>query len=350
MPKGLRTLLVIVSALVLVSFALLVINQTAGVVTLAEALRPGLGQIVLWSLVAVYAALTITPLVLLLRLRKPLIAPTATQGPEYDAYLRRLAGRLSASSLVSSRPIESREQIEAALAEIGECADRLVKANAGRVFLATAVSQSGRLDAFMVLGIQLRMVWQLAHLYAQRPTIRELFHLYANVATTAFVAGSLEDLDVSEQVAPILSASLPTLAGEVPGLRVAAGLVANSIVIGSANAFLTLRVGMVAKGYCAPLVAQPRGVVRRAAVTQATRLLGEVVANGSAKVSKAVWDASRQGVSATASGVAGLAKDAGGTVAGLAKGAGEAVAGLAKGVGDTAFSVVRRKAEHEEPQ
>ena len=125
---------------------------------------------------------------------------------------------------------------------------------------------------------------------------------------------------------------------------------ANSIVIGSANAFLTLRVGMVAKGYCAPLVAQPRGVVRRAAVTQATRLLGEVVANGSAKVSKAVWDASRQGVSATASGVAGLAKDAGGTVAGLAKGAGEAVAGLAKGVGDTAFSVVRRKAEHEEPQ
>ena len=349
MPKGLRTLLVVVSALVVVSFALLVINQTAGVVTLADALRPGLGPLVLWSLVAVYAVLLLTPLVLFLRLRKPLVAPTESQGPEHKAYLRRLAARLSENDRVSCRPLETQEQIELALSELDACADALVKAHAGRVFLATAVSQSGRLDAFMVLGLQLRMVWQLAHLYAQRPTVRELIHLYANVAATSFVAGSLEDIDVGEQIAPILSASLPAIAAEVPGLRVAAGLVASSIVTGTANAFLTLRVGMVAKRYCAPLVAERRGVVRRAAVTQATKLLGEVVASGSASVSKAIWGASRQGVGATVSGVTDLAKGAGGAVAGLAKGAGEAVVGLAKDAGDTALSVVRRK-ERDQPQ
>ena len=348
MPKGLRTVLVVVSALALVSFALLLINQAAGVVALAEAFWPGLGQGVLWGLVGIYAVLVITPLVLFVRLRKPLVAPASTEGPEYEAYLQLLAARLSVSSHAAGRSLETADQIEVVLAEIGKRADALVKAHAGRVFLATAVSQSGRLDVFMVLGIQMQMVWQLAHLYAQRPTIRELLHLYANVAATAFVAGSLEDIDVSEQVAPILSAALPTIAAEVPGLRLAAGLVANAVVTGSANAFLTLRVGMVAKRYSAPLVAQERGVVRRAAVTQATRLLGEVVASGSTKVSEAIWDVSRRGVSATVSGVAGLAKDAAGTVAGLAKGAGQAVAGVAKGAGETAFSAARRTGKRHE--
>ena len=63
----------------------------------------------------------------------------------------------------------------------------------------------------MVLGIQAQMVWQIAHVYAQRPGLPEMLRLYANVVGTAFVAGSLEDIDPGEQIAPILAAALPAM-------------------------------------------------------------------------------------------------------------------------------------------
>lgn len=310
MDTGWRRLAVAISLLVLLSFTLIAINQTAGVVQLATTLDPRLGRALLIVLLVAWGALLITPVALWLRLRRPLDVPEQTTGPEYEAYLDRLRRRLRDNPHLTGHPLESREQLENAIGELDRRVDALVKARAGRVFLATAVSQSGRLDAFMVLGIQTHMVWEIVHVYAQRPSLRELLHLYANVTGTAFVAGALDEIDPAEQIAPILSAALPTMAAELPGLRAAGSVFANSVVTGSANAFLTLRVGMVARRYAAPLVKQPRGAIRRAAIADATRLLGEVVAGGTARLSKAMLQASRQTVGGTISGAAGLARDA----------------------------------------
>lgn len=311
MLDSLRRLTIALSAVALLAFALLAVNQTAGVVQLLATYDPRLGRVALVVLLIAWALVLATPVLLYLRLQRPLDVPATTEGPEYDAYLARLGVRLAANPRLRGRPLGTRDDIAGALQELGSHVDTLVKAQAGRVFLATAVSQSGRLDAFMVLGIQAHMIWEIAHVYAQRPALPETLRLYTNVVATAFIAGSLEEIDPGEQIAPVISAALPAMAAELPGFRAAGTVFANSVMTGSANAFLTLRVGMVAKRYCAPLVAQPRGTIRRAAIAEATRLLAEVVAAGTARLSKAVWDASRQTVGSSVAGAADLARSAG---------------------------------------
>ena len=136
---------------------------------------------------------------------------------------------------------------------------RIIKATASQVFLSTAVSQSGRLDTLLVFSMQTRMVWKLAHLYYQRPTLRDMVRLYANVAGTSFVAGELQDVDLSEQVEPVFSAVVGSLGGAVPGFQLVASILANSILSGAADAFLTLRVGMIARRYCGAAGARAAG-------------------------------------------------------------------------------------------
>ena len=76
-----------------------------------------------------------------------------------------------------------------------------------RVFLATAVSQSGRLDGLLVFAAQSRMVWKIALLHYQRPSVRDMINLYANVAGTAFVASEIEDININEHVEPVIGAA-----------------------------------------------------------------------------------------------------------------------------------------------
>ena len=75
-------------------------------------------------------------------------------------------------------------------------AEDIIKDTASQVFISTAVSQNGNLDAILVLSAQSRMVWQVAHVYYQRPALREMAQLYANVIPTAFFASKLDDIDI----------------------------------------------------------------------------------------------------------------------------------------------------------
>src|SRR5205814_7061868 len=79
---------------------------------------------------------------------------------------------------------------------------------------------------------------------------RELVRLYANVAGTAFIASGLESLDLGEMVAPLAVSVVPALKGGIPGLSGISALLVKCVSNGAANAFLTLRVGEVARGYC----------------------------------------------------------------------------------------------------
>jgi hypothetical protein len=311
MSRTLRTFGLLASGFILLTFAVLVVNQTAQVVQLATAVHPRLGTATLWALLATYAALIGTPVVLLIRLPSPLVPPKSAEGPEFEAHLNRLRERLAASPHLAGRDLSDRAAIEEALRVLDERADQEVREAAAGVFLATAVSQSGRLDALLVLVAQSRMVWRVAHVYHQRPTPRDLARLYANVAGTAFVAGELQDINVGEQVEPILSAAVGALGASLPGFQVAGAILANCVLSGSANAFLTLRVGAIAKRHCGALVLEPRPTLRRAATAEAARHLGGIVAEGSGRLTKAIWRASVDKVGGAVSGATGRAKEAG---------------------------------------
>jgi hypothetical protein len=48
----------------------------------------------------------------------------------------------------------------------------------------------------LVLAAQTRLIWKVALVYYQRPSLRDFVQLYANVASTAFIAAGVEDIDV----------------------------------------------------------------------------------------------------------------------------------------------------------
>lgn len=212
MLKTLRTITLCLAGFVLLAFGLFVLNQTVQVVELAERIDPRLGLGVLWLLLVAYAILLLTPLYLWLRLPAALAPAKSDSGPEFERHLEALSKRLQRNPRLSEADLETREDLERALTVLSEGSDEIIRDSAASVFLTTAISQSGRLDTFLVLGAHFRLVWRLAQLYYQRPTLRDMTYLYANVAATAFMAGELEDIDVSQQVQPILSSVLGSAA------------------------------------------------------------------------------------------------------------------------------------------
>jgi len=337
MGRTLRTISLVISAFVLLAFGVTVVNQTAGVVSLMDRIDPVLGWITLVGLLSLYGGLIGVPVVLFLRLPRSLEPPVSEDDPDFPRHLERLQTRLAANPHLQGETITTdKENLERAIAQLDGRADEIVKETAAIIFLSTAVSQNGKLDGAIVLAAQARMIWKLAHVYCQRPTLKDMTRLYANVAGTAFVAGALEEIDLTEQVQPILSSTISSMAGVIPGFQIAAMILVNSVMTGSANAFLTLRVGMIAKRYCAGVVLPPKGALRRSASAEAAKLLGAIVAGGTAKLSGAIWSAVRSQSGRAIGGVAGSVRGTVGHVGGYAKDAGDRFFRLIQRERDTA--------------
>jgi len=311
MNKTFKKIALYASILILLLFILFVINQTAQVVQLAEKVTPSFGNLVFWALLLVYAILILVPVFLFLRLPKSLMPPKSEDAPEFDAYLAALKKRLASNRHLKGLEFSNRQQVDEALSILAKRSDEIIQQTASTVFISTAISQSGRLDAFLVLSAQSRMVLRIARLYYQRPTLRDLIQLYANVAGTAFLASEFEDVDISEQVEPVLSSTLGALAVTIPGVQLAASILVNSVLTGAANAFLTLRVGIIARRYCGSLVVSEKRTLRRAASAEAAKLLGSIVKQGTTKLSKALWKASKGKVGNLFSSMKEYAKDTG---------------------------------------
>jgi hypothetical protein len=292
-----RRLALVAAGLLLVVAAVFVVNQTAQLVALAGTISPALGRMVLIALLVVYAGVVLVPVVLFFRLPRALARPADEQSPEFAAYLARLGARLARHPELAGHvtPPGDRAAVEAAIRRLDARADELIRSAATTVFLSTAISQNGRLDAVMVLAAQSRLVWRLAHLYDQRPSLPDLVRLYANVATTAFLVSELEDLDIGEQVEPVIASALAgSAASLLPGASLVAGIVTQSILDGAANAFLTLRIGVLCRRYCGALTARDQTGLRRYAAVTAAQMLGGVVSASAGVVTRAIIMAARR--------------------------------------------------------
>ena len=186
-------------------FIVVVISETADVVRLAQGIHPVLGQVVLWTLLTLYAVFIAVPTVMVLRLPKAVPLPDPVDDAAvalYRDHLRRVLAPAAASRAIS---VDTDEGLAELIAALDAEATAVVLESARAVFASTAVSQSGRLDALVVLSAQTRMIWRIAHIYRQRPGVRDLWQLYVNVLTTSLAAVQMEDLDVEQQLEPALS-------------------------------------------------------------------------------------------------------------------------------------------------
>ncbi len=295
MYRYIKHLIFLVALLLVILFFLFVINQTAQVVALAGAVNPVLGQFVLYTLLILYSAIIIIPIIWMFRMPRALLPPERAEGEEYREYIYRLGHRLTKNPHLKGVNIVPGEQfsVEEALKVLNNKADERIKSTASSVFIMTAISQYGALDALIVLLAQFRMVWQVTILYNQRPNLREIIYLYSNVFATAFLASRIENLNLLEdQLEPVIASIMgSTLSSFTPAFNTAANVVTNSIIQGSANAFLTLRVGVITKMYCSSLTKQEKGQLGRAAAVQAASMLGKVLGESAYTVSKIIFRA-----------------------------------------------------------
>jgi hypothetical protein len=139
------------------------------------------------------------------------------------------------------------------------------------------------------------MVWDLAHIYYQRPAPKDMVTLYANVGATTFLASQIEDLDFSAQLEPVFGTLLQnTAVKSVPFVSSITNVVMDSLLEGTINAFLTLRVGVITKQYCGTLEVFNMKTARRTAFREASLLLKSIVMQSSGQVVTAIMKATRK--------------------------------------------------------
>lgn len=356
LDESLQRLLRIVAVAALVLFALFLLSTAVQLAGAAGQIAPWFGTAVFWTLLAAYGFGFGLMMWHVFRLPRALQAPASADGPQYEAFLRRFAHRLRRNPELAGRPLETEEDIRAALDVLGNKADAMTREAALQSFFVTAISQNGNLDALAVLAVNGRLVYETAMLYYQRPTLRDLLSLYGNVAVSAVAARQLDEWDMTEYVTPVINASMGSIIGVVPGATAAASAGVQAVLTGSANAYLTLRVGVIAKRHCASLTFQGRRQLRDAAFVEAAKMFPSVVAEGGKKVGDivvgAVTKASRSAVAAVGTGIK-QAAGAAGTGAkqaaevvgsGIKQAAGTAGTGLKQAAG-TAGTGLRRAAD-----
>jgi Domain of unknown function (DUF697) len=285
-----RKLIIVLAVLATVCLASVITAGVTSLILLADRVHPIVGTIVFWSVCGAAAFCALYGAVAYAKLPPALIPPQEDSGPEHDAYMQALQLRLAANPRTCGRPLATQAEIESAVAQLSAEADSVVRKTASTVFLSTALMQNGRLDALILLATQIQMVGRVARIYVQRPSPRELLRLYANVAGTAFIASGLESLDLGEMVAPLATSMVPALKGGIPGLSGISALLVRCVSNGAANAFLTLRVGEVARRYCELTSRCPPELIRKSATAAAVQHLGRIVRENGALVAKKVWE------------------------------------------------------------
>ncbi|MDR3073449.1 MAG: YcjF family protein, partial [Deltaproteobacteria bacterium] len=149
------------------------------------------------------------------------------------------------------------------LALLNERADAEIEQSARRIFLATALAQNGKLDALIVFVSLCRLVWRISGIYNQRPHPREIASLYGAVAVSTFLALSLEELDITTEISvgfgQAVHAMAPaSLTSGIPFAGRALQVFTNAAIDGTANCYLALRAGIIARNAFAYAFADKR--------------------------------------------------------------------------------------------
>ncbi|MFT4785704.1 MAG: hypothetical protein ACI8QD_002358 [Cyclobacteriaceae bacterium] len=284
MIKTLKSILFPVALLLSFGFFLFLTNQIFTLYQITQAIHPVVGYLVLAASSGLTLGLLSYPLWVYFKLPKPLHPPTTEA--DLPVYRTRLALRLSTNPLLKAEAIQvSTTNLAVCVDRLNQEADLVIRDTSKMIFLTTAISQNGKLDAFTVLAAQLKMVWKITGIYYQRPTLREIGRIYAYVGASSLLATEIEDLDLTRQIEPVATSMLKNASGKsVPFIGSASTLIMDSLLEGSTNAFLSLRVGILTKNYCGALSVFDSKAAKRAAFKEAAKSLKSVTVKASSEV------------------------------------------------------------------
>ena len=292
-------------------FAVAMISQLADA---ADRLHTGAGQPVFWSLITLLLATVAWPTIWLLRLPPALRYPQEGDLHAVAQYQARLRAHLVSNPLLADLSLSTEAEVHHALEQLRAAAEADTRRTAAGVLASTALMQNGRLDGLVVLISQVQLVWRIARIYGLRPSLKQMSYLYSNVGACVLIASSLDEIDFAELTAPIVQSATPAAMANIPGLGGMGNLLTNSLASGAANAFLTLRVGLIAQAYCAPEHAPERDAIKQNATRRAAHMLGMIVKDCGAQITQTVYGRIKHSVVSTAQAAADSVKQAGRSV------------------------------------
>ena len=300
--EGLWKTLKILLAAIIVLGTIFFVSQMVSLYQSLSAINELVGVIFLIALLAILLYGIGYPIYSFLRLPRSLTLPEENDPVGKKLYRQGLIRQLNQNPYLRKESFEllstdaSDEALLKQLAFVDEEAETISRNTASQVFVTTAIIQNGSLDGLFVFVSTTRMIWHIAHLYRQRPAIKQLGELYFNVAATVLLAREIDDLELlDEQLEPLMTMIFGSVfSSMVPGATAAVNLIVNSTANGIANAYLTLRVGLIAQKYMGSLVAPERRLVRKSASIQACRLLGSVVKENADRIRKATYNLSKK--------------------------------------------------------
>ncbi len=278
------------TAFVIFFMTLFLVNQIFQFYQLLNIANPYIGSIFLISSVIFFFGIIFYLIYTFLKYSKKLIKPENEDKEEYSEYIQNVCKRLNNNKLlqVNGVIVNNKQEIEDALEILEKEANQIIKENSSWVFVSTAISQNGKLDGLITFFIQMRMVYQIAKIYYQRPHLSELYTLYSNVIVSSFFVSQIEEIDISDQLDPIITKlGSKSLIGKVPGIGEGINLLTNMLFEGAANCFLTLRVGIITRKYCDFLSHVEKRKIRRSTISEAAGMLGNIISNNSEKIMKA---------------------------------------------------------------
>ncbi len=254
---------------------------------LAYTIAVGLGGLLIYFITSISIMWLKSPTV-------PILEVGASE-EEYQEYIDQTIDMLKKNKNLNKIDFDSdkyskEELVTIAFDELDKLSMPLIKANANTIFISTAISQNGTLDSILVLNSMIKMIWNLARLYQTRPSLKSIGKLYLQVASVIFMARSIEDADlIEDQMEPLIAAVLgESIASTIPGMVPITNLVISSIMEGSVNAYLSLRVGIVTQAYLGMEVPQTKSFIRKNASLQSLSYLGNIISDNSKLVAKTI--------------------------------------------------------------
>lgn len=299
--KPYKSLVITVAAILLFSFIIIMVNQVAQLINLAMSINPLFGKILFWFFTLLSTISVFFIILHISSLNKPLVIPNENNLEEYSNYLIKLRKRLMKNKYLIKNnyiwePDESDiDSINRALSILDIESKNIIKAQATSVFITTVISQNGSLDSVFVFVSAMKLVWRLSIHYNQRPAISDLVKLYSNVFGTVLLSRQIDDLDlVAEQLEPVISSLLGGTVGTiVPGISYVVSFVVDSVLEGSINTLLTLRVGLITQKYCRSITKIEPRTIGKASTIVACEILGNIITDNSKKIADSLFKAIR---------------------------------------------------------
>lgn len=291
--KALKKVLLFAGITVVLFFIITIVNQLIGLYTHLSRIHSVLAIAVIVPVGLFFLLILYAPIHGFIRHPKMLAVPTETEGEYYDTYISKQYDRLCKNKALQKADYRfegnsEEERVRHAFKALKRLSDEEIRTNANAVFLTTAISQNGALDGLAVFITLVKMIYNVTAIYENHPPLKRLLYLYVQIASVALIAKSIEDMDlIEEQLEPVLTSIFGgSIVSLIPGGIGIANLIITSMVEGSVNALLTLRVGTITQRYLCAMTAIDKKSLRRGASLEAAAHLSTIIGKNAAFIVK----------------------------------------------------------------